>query len=223
VLTATYGAPRHVGFGALMSRAVSNLRDIWREVLAYMAIVTVLSFALPLAGTEISGLAGLCLYLAGQYWLFRKLLRTRGLLESQRIHPFAFVGLAAILIVPIVLGIALLVVPGLFLAARTIAAPAFVVARGDNALTAISGSWNAVRGHSGKLMGALALMFLAVSALGSVTTGLDRAMGYSAVAGETGPISVIQIHLLPLLMLGLSVATYELLGPEDTTIEEVFG
>lgn len=218
-----YGAGREADFGALMSRTFGNPRDIGREVAAYMVAVAVLALVLPLVGAEISGIAGLLLYFAGQYWLFRRLMQTRGLLESRRIHPFAFVGLAAILIVPIALGIGLLVLPGLFLAARTIAAPAFVVARGDNALIAISASWDAVRGHSGKLMGALVLMFVAVSILGSVTTGFDRALGYSGAGSETGPISVIQIHLLPLLMLGLSTATFELLGPEDTSIEDVFG
>lgn len=218
-----YSAGRDVDFGTLMARSFANLRDIGREVAAYLAVVVVLAFALPLAGTEITGLLGFLLYLAGQYWLFRRLMQTRGLLETQRVHILAFAGLALLLIFPILFGIGLLVLPGLFLVARWIAAPAFIVARGEGAFAAAISSWNAVRGSTLKVAGAVTLLVLLDSVAGAAGSAIDQALAGVAAYDEAKPGNVIQINLLPLLLLGLSVATYELLGPEDNSIEEVFG
>jgi hypothetical protein len=218
-----YGAGRDVDFGTLLSSTFGNLRDVWREVAAYVAAVIVLAFTLPLAGTEITGLVGFVLYLAGQYWLYRRLMATRGLLETQRVHFFAFAGLALLLIIPIMIGIGLLVLPGLFLVARWIAAPAFIVARGEGAFAAAMSSWNTVRGSTLKVAGAVVLLFLLDSVLGVAASGMDQALAGIDAYDEAKPGNVIQLNLLPLLLLGLSVATYELLGPEDNSIEEVFG
>lgn len=218
-----YGTNREASFGALVSLTFSNLRSIWRELLAYLAVVAVFAFGAPVAGGGVAPIIGVLFYFAGQYWLFRRLMITRGLQQSQRVHIFAFVGLAALLIFPIIFGLTLLFVPGLFLVARWIAAPSFIVALGDNAFRGAINSWNAVRGHSVKLMVILALMFLGVSMLGSLTYGLDWAVGNAGAYTDAKPIDVIEMQLLPLLLLGLSTATYELLGPEDNSIEEVFG
>jgi hypothetical protein len=218
-----YRASREVDFGTLLARSLANLRDVWREVAAYVAAVVVLAFALPLAGTEIAGLLGFVLYLAGQYWLYRRLMTTRGLLETQRVHFFAFAGLALLLIFPIMIGIGLLVLPGLFLVARWIAAPAFIVARGEGAFAAAMSSWNTVRGSTLKVAGAVVILFLLDSVLGVAASGMDQALAGIDAYDQAQPGNVIQLNLLPLLLLGLSVATYELLGPEDNSIEEVFG
>ena len=218
-----YGMNREASFGALVSLTLANLRAIWRELLAYLAVVAVFAFVAPVSGGGGAPIIGFLFYFAGQYWLYRRLMITRGLQQSQRIHIFAFVGLAVLLFFPIIFGLTLLLVPGLFLVARWIAAPSFIVARGENAFRGAINSWNAVRGHSVKLMAILVLMFVGVSMLGSVTNGLEWVVGSGNAYGEAGPLDVIEMQLIPLLMLGLSVATFELLGPEDTTIEEIFG
>jgi hypothetical protein len=218
-----YGAGREVDFGALLSRSFTNLRDIWREVAAYMAAVVVLAFALPLAGNQATGLLGFALYLAGQYWLYRRLMATRGMLETQRVHFFAFAGLALLLIIPIMLGIGLFVLPGLFLVARWIAAPCFVVARGEGAFAAATSSWKTVRGSTLKVAGVVIIMAVLDSFAGVVASGIDLTLAGGDAYREAKPGNVIQVNLLPILLLGLSTATYELLGPEGNAIEEVFG
>jgi predicted neutral ceramidase superfamily lipid hydrolase len=210
-------------FGALLSRTFANLRDIGREVAAYVAALLVLAFALPLAGTEITGLLGFVLYISGQYWLYRRLLATRGLMQTQRTHFLAFVALAILLILPILFGIALLVLPGLFLVARWIAAPSFIVARGDGAFAAAVGSWNAVRGSTLKVAGMVALLFALVSVIGLAATAIDQALAEVDAYRSARPGNVVQLNILPVLLLGLSVATYEMRGPNDNSIEEVFG
>lgn len=218
-----HGEPAYLSFGTLMTRSFENLSLIWREILAYIAAAAVLGFALRLAGENISGIIGFIAYFVGQYWLFHALLKRRGMLGTESKHFFAFVGLALVLAIPIMLGLAALVLPGLFLVARWIAAPAFIVARGEGVFAAIDNSSQSVRGNTVKLAEAVVVMFLIASALSIITSGIESALsGFDFYRGAR-PIEMIESQLLPLLLLGLSTATYELLGSEDTTIEEVFG
>jgi len=214
---------RDASFGTLLSRAFENLWLIRKQVAIYLIVVALCAFTMPLLGQAITGGGGFALYLVGQYWLYQSFLKARGMLETPRYHLFAFFLLAVLLIFPIMFGLAALVLPGLFLVARWIAAPCFVAARGQGAISAAGASWDAVRGHTGKIAGAVVIMFLITSALGLVTGGLSRLVsGIEAYSGAK-PFDLIDVHLLPLLLLGLSTATFELLGPEDTMIEDVFG
>jgi hypothetical protein len=217
------GARREASFGTLMSRSFENLWTIRKEVAIYLVVVAVCAFTLPLLGVGVTGGGGFVAYLAGQYWLYQSFLKARGMLETPRYHLFAFFLLAAMLIFPIMFGLAALLLPGLFLVARWIAAPCFVAARGDNAIAASGASWDAVRGHTAKLAGAVVTMFLITSALSVVTGGLGGVLSGMEAYTSARPLDLIEAHLLPLLLLGLSTATYELLGPEDTMIEDVFG
>lgn len=222
-MTSGFSARREVDFGRLLTRSFENLWAIRMQVAAYLAVVAGFAFALPLLGEGITGGGGFALYLFGQYWLFQALLKARGMLETPRLHLFAFFGLAFVLIWPIMFGLAALFLPGLFLVARWIAAPAFVVARGRGVFAAAGDSWQAVRGQTGKIAGAVVIMFLIVSAFGAMTGGINGALSGLDAYREAKPLDLIEAHIFPLLLLGLSVATYELLGPEDTMIEDVFG
>lgn len=214
------GFRREVGYGELLSLSLRNLALIWRQVLAYLVVAALLGLGAPLFGNEAAGLAGVLLYFAGQYWLFRSLLKARRLLESERIHFLGFVGLAALLILPILFGLAALVLPGLFLAARWIAAPAFIVARGEGVFAAAGASSAAVRGNTVKVMAAVVVLFLIVIALFTPVDLIDRALGNQA---DNALLDRLMSQFFPLMLLGLSVAVYERLGPEDTMIEDVFG
>jgi hypothetical protein len=215
-----YAPRQEVGYSNLLSLSLGNLALIWRQVLAYLVVAVVLGVGMPLFGKESMGLVGLLFYFAGQYWLFRSLLKARRLLQTQRIHFLAFVGLAALLIFPIMLGLAALLLPGLFLVSRWIAAPAFIVARGEGVFAAVGASWAAVGGRTVRVMGAIVVLALIVVAISGVLEGIGRALGG---AGASNALDLVGAHLLPLVLLGLSVAAYQLLGPEDTMIEDVFG
>jgi hypothetical protein len=218
-----YAGPRQLDFGTLLSRSFENLWLVRKEIAIYLVIVTVAAFTLPLVGQSLAGGAGIGSYLIGQYWLFQSLLKARGMLETTRNHILAFVGLAALLIFPIMFGIAAFVLPGLFLVARWIAAPSFVAARGRGVFAAAGDSWETARGNTGKLAGAVVVMFLIVSFLGTLTGLIDGTLTGLGADSKAKPLDLIELQLLPLLLLGLSVATYELLGPKDTMIEDVFG
>lgn len=214
---------RDADFGTLVSRSFENLWLIRKQVAIYLAIVALAAFTIPLLGIGFTSGGGLVIYLIGQYWLYQSLLRERGLLETQGNHLGAFLFLALLLIIPIMLGIFALVLPGLFLVARWIAAPAFVAGRGDSAMAAAGASWQAVRGHTGTIAGLVVVMFLIASLLGTLTNMLDGQLAAFAAYQKVKPVSLIEAHLFPLMLLGLSAATFELLGPRDTMIEDVFG
>ncbi len=207
-------------YPSLMSASLRNLWLIWPQVLAYLAVVTVLGLSMPLFGGRSGGIVGFFVYFGGQYWLFHSLLRKRGLLQTGRIHFVSFVALALLLILPIAFGLAMLIVPGLFLVARWIAAPAFIVARGEGTVAAAGISAAAVRGQTANVMTAIVVLVLIVIALITVLAGVDRVLGNPL---NDALLDRVAGHFVPLMMLGLSVATYEQLGPEDTSIEDVFG
>ena len=222
-MNASYAPRQELQYGVLISRSFENLWLIRWRVLAYLLAVGLLGFGMPLLGNESTGVIGLLLYFAGQYWLFHALLKARGLLQIGRIRFFAFVGLAALLILPIMFGLAVFLVPGLFLVARWIAAPAFIVARGLGAFAATDSSADAVRGSTTRVMAAAVVLFLIMIAFSAVIEGIGNTFGGLDAFGAVGPFDLIEGHLLPLLLLGLSVAVYELAGRKDTMIEDVFG
>lgn len=214
---------READFGLLVSRSFENLWVIRKQVAIYLAIVAVAAFSIPLLGIGFTSGGGLVVYLVGQYWLFQALLKERGMLETQGNHLGGFLLLAMLLIGPIMLGIFALILPGLFLVARWIAAPAFVAGRGEGAWTAAKSSWEMVRGHTGKIATIVIVMFLIASLFGTLANGLNALLAGIAAYREARPFNLIEAHLFPLMLLGLAVAVYELLGPRDTMIEEVFG
>ena len=70
------------------------------------------------------------------------------------------------------------------------------------------------------MAGAVTVLVLIVLAASAFIESLVRGLG----GGSDLPVvSLLEGHLLPLLLLGLSVAAYQLLGPEENMIEEVFG
>ncbi|WP_324075275.1 MAG: hypothetical protein RSE14_00820 [Erythrobacter sp.] len=214
---------READFGLLVSRSFENLWAIRKPVAIYLAVVAVAAFTIPLLGIGFTSGGGVVIYLFGQYWLFQALLKTRGLLETQGNHLAPFLLLAMLLIGPIMVGIFALILPGLFLVARWIAAPAFVAARGGSAWAAAGGSWQTVRGHTGKIASIVVMMFLIASLFGTLGAAAGGLFAGIAAYRAAQPLNLIEAHLFPLMLLGLSVAVYELLGPRNTMIEDVFG
>jgi hypothetical protein len=215
------------GVEEIFSRSCDNLRILWRELMAYIAVVIALALASPYVGGGPGGIAGFWagwgVYFGGQYWLFWRLLSSRGLLETESFRFFSFCGLAIVLIVPIMVGTIFFILPGLFLSTRWIAAPAFIVARGDGVLSAAGHSWQRVQGATLPV----ALIFSVMIVIWMIITALIGGLGHSLKEIESfsamSPAEALQFHILPLLLLSLSVAVYELTARSDTTVEDVFG
>ncbi|KMS60037.1 hypothetical protein V474_11100 [Novosphingobium barchaimii LL02] len=202
-----------------------------RAVLAGFAlgmslVSSVLSFMtddMPGIGVEmaVSSVAG--------YFLFWQVLATEGLLEGSRSRGAGFMAYAAISFITSVaglLGLVLLILPGLILIARWSLAGALAVARGSSVLPALAESWRLTRGSTWPIVGFLAVVCVAFAAV-LLPLGI-----YAAISEEAANIGVAQqiVEFLGnIASYGLSaliscgtVALFALLVDRDERVAAVF-
>lgn len=218
--------PERVSAGELIGGAFGELADSRREVLIYLGVFGVAGLAGPTIADAVpllGGLGGLALfvgYFFGQYLLYRTMLRRAGQgIADGRIRIFRFMAMAAVIGFVIAFASNLFVVPAILIAARWIVAPCYLVGTDRGVFAALGDSWSATDGNTLSIslaFSALFLIFVAMfMALGTANALLPDALGASLVAG-TG------LHLLPLLLMGLSVTTYRRLNDEGHELSAVF-
>ena len=98
--------------------------------------------------------------LAAQYWLTRAALRDLGYGVAHRSRFLAFFGMSVVYTVGVLLGLILVVVPGIILLARwAIGAPA-LLASGDGVFDCLARSWRETGQHFWPILGVLAAIYL---------------------------------------------------------------
>lgn len=102
----------------------------------------------------------------GTYLLMARLLAARGRLRASGACFWPYLGMAILSMIAVVLGLLLLIVPGIILLVRWSAASGFVVGAGEGVTRSLSASWDATRGHSWAIFFAAIILFFGV-ALGS--------------------------------------------------------
>lgn len=201
--------------GELVPGAFATLGAIKRE----LAIYFLLFAALGLIDNVVPGIptvVGFVLYWLGHYLLFQALLRNAGWLEDDRKRVFRFFFMACLIAIAIAIGLNFLIIPGVILGAKWIMAPAFLVARDGGVFAAMGDSWEASSGNTLHLSLAYAIIG------GAWTLGLVM---LGAVVDGTSAKSIVigtYFHLLPVLMMGLSVYAYGLLAEPSNSLVEVF-
>ena len=225
-----YIQTRQVTVGELMNGTFAQVFAIRRELgiyfAAFFAAGLLVDFIEPLRGPI--GLAATVGYFAGQYWLYREALRRSGVVVDPRFKGFSLFFMAMILIWPIMIGMNFLVIPGLLLAAKWVMAPAFLVSEERDLFQAIGDSWRASSGNTLALTGAFTILcliwFAVVGVSGAIAGGLSSALGGVNLgsAGEANAFQWLAIHLLPVLLLGLSVTAYRALADTDDSLVAVF-
>lgn len=94
-----------------------------------------------------------------QAFVYRKVLQREGYARPETPARYGHFVLALILVnVAGLLGMILLVVPGVLILLRWLIAPGFTLARGMNALESLAASRDATRGHRGAMLGALCML-----------------------------------------------------------------
>ena len=212
---------RRVQIGTLLSGIFSELNVIRRELAIYFggfAAVAVLADLLGMIRGPIA-LAATFAYFIGQYLLYQAMLRKAGMLRDERKKVFSFFAMAIVLAVPIYMGTLFFVIPGLILGAKWIMAPTYLVAREGNLFHAIGESWKASEFNTVNLTLAYFVVWLGWVIVASIMTG-----GESAVRGGRDPsvLTWISVHLLSVLMMGLSMSAYRHLNDETETLAGVF-
>ncbi len=220
---------RRVTAGFLITGTFQELGIIKREIAMYCGGffgLALISSLLPFTSGLIGFVATIGYFLA-QYYLYRMILERGGGVSDPPFKIFSFVGMALLLVVPLYIAFAFLVIPGILLASMWIIAPSFLVAEEGNAFEALGKSWSAASQN----LGAIALAFtvlcliwiVGVTVIGGIGGGFDELLDTGSRAGGVGQaFSWLVFHILPLLLMGLSVSAYRALNDSQDSLISVF-
>ena len=225
-----YVQTRLVTAGEMITGTFDQLALLKREIAiycgAFLAAGLLVDVFEPLR--SIMGFATFFGYFAAQYWLYREALSKAGVMVDPRFKVFGFFGMAMILILPIMFGFNFLVIPGLLLAAKWVMAPAFHVAEERDLFSAMGASWRASENNLLALFIAFSTLcviwMVAVGILGAATSALTGTLGDfgGGTRNAANAFEWLGFHLLPIMLMGLSVAAYRALADEDTSLVAVF-
>jgi hypothetical protein len=152
-----------------------------------------------------------------EYWLIRQALERRDRLDGRAGFGSLF-GLNLLSGLAILVGFLLLIVPGIYLAARWAAADAALLSEGEGISAALGKSWEVTASHIWPIVGALLVVYVPIFSVSS-------ALGYSM--GDTIPVVISAVTNL-LTFTGLAfgwlmgIAIYALLQPVPDTLAEIF-
>lgn len=219
--------------GALSDRLAANRRAVLTYLAIFIpatAIASGLDASLGLGGggpgmadsigfNRNNGLIGLFVLIASvaaQCWLFGQMLGKRDV--SGRY--LGFLGMAIVTFMGVGVATVFFVIPGLFLGARWLMAPAVYVDQGRGVFDALGESWQRTRGNTGTVMLALFLVLVMI-VLASGTLG-----GLFFFANDSGPVAYLVeamvSEVFSIVLLTLSVATYGLLSGQGEELAAVF-
>ena len=162
-------------------------------------------------------------YFPGQYYLYRASLADSGLMVQSNLKVFGFAAIGLILIWPIMIGINFFYIPGLLLAAKWVITPCLYVAENRTFYDSMSDSWNASRDNPLHLSLAFGIIVIGWSVGFALSTSFNVAslMDMEPASGM-GAFAWTYRHLLPIMLMGLSVTAYRSLADADTSLAEVF-
>lgn len=185
--------------GGLFAETVSIVRDKATEVGLYVVVVgglAAIGYAFGLAeptatafgygfsidaddsaASALFELASAMVSIVAAYWLLTQFLAARGRMQEGGSRFWPYLGMMILSMLAVVVGLILLIVPGVILMVRWSAASGFVIGRRDGVIEALGSSWEATKGHSWPIFFAAILMFLAVAVAGGLVGGAFGALG----------------------------------------------
>ncbi|MEJ2459898.1 MAG: hypothetical protein P8Y58_17880 [Novosphingobium sp.] len=208
--------------------------DLWAEIgrvfgenraltLLLLAVIGAGYTGLDLLSEHFSSVSGLIVSVFVQYAFLEKVLDVPA---GEKRRFGSMLGMMLMSGIGIIVGLVLLIVPGLFLAARWIAAPAYVVAGGKRSSESLSASWEATRGCWLTVMLAY-LVYLVPVAFALALLAL-LGMPFLSGMGPADP-ALWQSVFLNLWAAGIVVfnwlivaAVYRLVEEQGHTVESVF-
>jgi len=214
-----------LSIGELMTASFAELTASRREIAAYLGVFLLVDIAGALLPAPLAWLGSGWLlvfggYFIAQYLLYRTMLRRAGHAGADnRLHIVRFVAMAFVIGLALAFAINLFLIPAIVLAARWIAAPCYVVAADKGPIAAMGESWSVTSGNTLPLSLAFSVLvlvsFALVVAFGLVEGALEAILGTQLELN-------LAMHVLPLLLMGLSVASYRRLNHEGTELAAVF-
>jgi hypothetical protein len=162
-------------------------------------------------------LLGIANIVAG-YWLATQFLAARARLQGGGSRFWPFLGMSILSWIGIVVGLILLIVPGLILLVRWSAATGFVIGRRDGVIEALGSSWEATKGYGWSIFFAAILMFLAVAVAGGVVGGIFGILGELPL----GVASAFVEAAAGAVFVAFGIAIFNLVADDTEQLAETF-
>lgn len=209
-----------VGVERLLSRSFANIAIIWWELALYLALYVGWLFLDPGSPGGILGMAKPIVFVGATYPLYRSILRKRGC-DPGYWRVLSFVGMAALLAIPIAVGAGFFLFPGLYLITKWIAAPSYLVQGHGNIFESAGASWMATRGVEFPIGLAVAVLFIVWTFLSILLNGAIDSVPRGGSVDWQGIIGSVSLVLPLILMMGLSTACYEVLPCQSCSTDDI--
>lgn len=181
--------------------------------------------AVLLSGTSrslgtVAGIVSMILFgMVTQYWFILALLRRSLYADFGRLLPY--LGISLLSTVGMVLGLVLLVIPGLIFATRCLLVAPLVLERKVPAMDSFVESWERTQSSAWSIFFVIIVLFV----LTSIPNGMgqflsDRLTGNARIAGWL--IEALSSQIWTIVGTGMTVGAYRLLGDNTRELEEVF-
>ena len=185
-----------VGIGNLLGDTIDLVGTAARDFLVYTLVLGTLSavgiaagfsdidngefgmnmgFMIDESDTIFSGLFELASFLisiVASYLLVKRYLATRNRLRGDDNRFWPYFGMAILSAIGIVVGLILIIVPGLFLLVRWSAASGFVVGAQQGVTQSLGSSWEATKGHGWAIFFAGLVLILGIVIAAGIVAGL---------------------------------------------------
>lgn len=221
-------AAENVTIGAIIAGTLRNVVGNLPAVALYLAVFATGGSAgqyLGGLGTGEYEIAGIAVELAftlgalvGGYLLLEAMLKRAGLLHHHGPRRFfAYVGQGILIGLGVLLGMMLLIVPGVILAVRWAIASPLLVGSGAGAVDGIKASWEMTRGHGVKIFVACLPLGLVLLLVLGMSVGWAGDNGLAVIVAQN-----VAAELLTVLVTALSATLFGMLVPGRAELREVF-
>ena len=152
------------------------------------------------------------------YWLLTRYLAGKGRLRTENNRFWPYLGMAILSGFAVVLGLVLLIVPGLVLLVRWSAASGFLLGAGDGVTDSMRASWHATEGHGWAIFFAALVLFVGLMIGAGVIGAVAGAMGTTVVDVVTSIVESVTGGIF----LAFGIAVYCLVHDDMDRLGEVF-
>lgn len=153
------------------------------------------------------------------YFLLAQFLESAGRLPDRSTRIWAYVGLSILGMLGMVLGLMLLIVPGIILMVRWAASSGYLIGARTGIVDALGQSWEATRGHSWPIFFAGLVLFLGIAIFSGAIAG---AAGFSEIQLLIAATSSVAEALANALMLAFGIGVYILIHDDTEETADVF-
>lgn len=217
---------RQIAFGDVMSGTFARIGDNWRAVLIYLVAMVAMNAATGILATlspvlgGVFGVATVFGGFAGQYLLFRAmLLQSRLIGRDMPFKVFRFMGMALVAVVGVMFGYVLLVIPGLIIGSRWLAAPCYLIATDRGTFGSLGASWEAAGGRTTPI----AFAALAIIIGGAVLLGVVGGLLGQFTSGMLEQVQVsLGFQIFWVVMMACSVTVFGMVNEDGDRIADIF-